>query len=68
MLNLRPGRLKWGESVSLRRFQNCNPLETDHFHHHAVEDEPESINPDFQSWDVAAAGKIRAVGEFLFIL
>jgi hypothetical protein len=36
---LRPVRLKWRESVSLRRLQNCNPLETDHFHHHAVEDE-----------------------------
>src|ERR1035437_6448870 len=39
MLNLHPVRLKWRESVSLRRFQNRNPLETDHFHHHAVEDE-----------------------------
>ena len=28
--------------MSLRRLQNCNPLETDHFHHHAVEDEPDA--------------------------
>ena len=26
--------------MSLGRFQNCNPLEMDHFHRHGVEDEP----------------------------
>jgi peptidase S24-like protein len=28
----------------------------------------ESINPDYESWDVASAGKIRALGEFLFVV
>lgn len=28
----------------------------------------ESINPDFKSWDVASTGKIRALGEFLFVV
>ena len=28
----------------------------------------ESINPDFESWDVASTGKIRALGEFLFVV
>jgi hypothetical protein len=28
----------------------------------------ESINPDYKSWDVASAGKIRILGEFLFIV
>jgi len=28
----------------------------------------ESINPDYESWDVASAGKIRPLGEFLFVV
>ena len=41
MLNLRPVRLGWRESVSLRRFQNYNLLEMPYFHRYGVEDEPE---------------------------
>jgi hypothetical protein len=28
----------------------------------------DSINPAYESWDVAADGKIRALGEFLFVV
>jgi hypothetical protein len=28
----------------------------------------ESVNPDYKSWDVASAGKIRILGEFLFVV
>jgi hypothetical protein len=28
----------------------------------------DSINPNYESWDVAANGKIRALGEFLFVV
>ena len=42
MLNLRPVRLGWRESVSLRRFQNYNLLELPYFHRYGVEDECES--------------------------
>lgn len=28
----------------------------------------ESINPDYKCWDVASAGKIRILGEFLFVV
>jgi hypothetical protein len=42
MLNLRPVRLRWRESVSLHRFQNRNLLKLDHFRWHGVEDQPES--------------------------
>lgn len=28
----------------------------------------ESINPGYESWDVASAGKIRPLGEFLFVV
>jgi hypothetical protein len=38
MLNLRPVRLGWRESVSLRRFQNYNLLEMHYFRRHGVED------------------------------
>jgi len=26
------------------------------------------VNPDYKSWDVASAGKIRILGEFLFVV
>jgi hypothetical protein len=39
MLNLRPVRLRWRESVSLHRFQNRNLLKLDHFRWHGVEDQ-----------------------------
>jgi hypothetical protein len=39
MLNLRPIRIRRRESVSLRRFQNCNGLKMDHFRQYGVEDE-----------------------------
>jgi len=28
----------------------------------------QSINPEYKSWDVASAGKIRVLGEFLFVI
>jgi hypothetical protein len=42
MLNLRPVRLRWRESVSLHRFQNRNLLKMDHFRWHGVEDQYEA--------------------------
>ena len=39
MLNLPLVWRRWRESVSLGRFQNCNPLKMDNFRNHAVEDE-----------------------------
>jgi hypothetical protein len=43
MLNLRPVRLRWRESVSLHRFQNRNLLKLDHFRWHGVEDQLEAV-------------------------
>ena len=40
MLTLSSVRLRWRESVSLGRFQNCNLLEMDNFRRRGVEDEP----------------------------
>jgi SOS-response transcriptional repressor LexA len=28
----------------------------------------EPVNPDYKSWDVASAGKVRVLGEFLFVV
>lgn len=42
MLSLSSVRLRWRESVSLGRFQNCNLLEMDNFRRHGVEDEPKA--------------------------
>jgi hypothetical protein len=28
----------------------------------------ESLNPDYKSWDVASAGTVRVLGEFLFVV
>jgi len=39
MLNFQPVRLRWRENVSLRRFQNRNLLEMDHFRWHGVKDQ-----------------------------
>jgi hypothetical protein len=47
MLNLRPVRLRWRESVSLHRFQNRNLLKLDHFRWHGVEDQLDTT-PTFQ--------------------
>ena len=43
MLNLSPVRLRWRESVSLGRFQNCNLLEMGNFRRHGVEDESQVL-------------------------
>src|SRR5450756_3212183 len=39
MLNLPSVRLRWRESVSLGRFQNCNQPGMNNFRRHGVEDE-----------------------------
>jgi hypothetical protein len=44
MLNLSPVQLRWRESVSLGRFQNCKLLEMDNFRNHGVEDESNFIS------------------------
>jgi len=41
MLNPASVRRRWRESVSLRRFQNCNTLIMNHFRNRGVEDESE---------------------------
>jgi hypothetical protein len=56
MLNLQPVRLRWRENVSLRRFQNRNLLEMDHFRRHAVEDQLDRVlnGPYFQALSLRA--------------
>ena len=63
MLTLSSVRLRWRESVSLGRFENCNLLEMDNFRQHGVEDEfgrtPESVKPapaPPQYWQVQSRG------------
>jgi hypothetical protein len=55
MLNLRPARLGWRESVSLRRFQNYNLLKMHCFRRHGVEDQPEAAR------DIPPGEQIRVV-------
>jgi len=46
---------RWRESVSLGRFQNCNPMKMDDFLHHGVEDEPNSASAAIAIFGASAA-------------
>ena len=48
-LDLSSVRLRWRESVSLGRFQNCNQPGMNNFRRHGVEDEPSAL---FMRWDL----------------
>jgi hypothetical protein len=68
MLNLRPVRLRWRESVSLHRFQNRNLLKLDHFRWHGVEDQLETPRTPAYARSLIAARRYAEAYELLYRL